>query len=299
MRALYALYYVLTRGLRGMGQSPLIQLVAIGTMAVCMLMLGTTTLIFQNAREVAEDWGVDVPMTVYMVEGSEAAAGESLAQRIASLPEVEHAERISPELALERLTHSLGGQSSLLEGIDSEALPDSIEVFLHAQEDPQFSAELAAKIEAYEEVEEVAVLGPWVSQAEDLLDTLRNLAMGVGLLVSLACMAIVWSTIRLGVFARRAEIQIFRLVGGTSAFVRAPFLVQGVLQGLLGTALALAGLWLAFDIVSPHLEEGLSLVFAAGSIHFFTNTQILLALGFGACLGMLGSRGAVARYVEH
>jgi cell division transport system permease protein len=298
VKPINALIYVMARGLRGMGQSPLVQLVAIGTMAVCMLMLGTATLIFQNAQDVAEDWGVDVPMTVYMVEGTDPELTEALAGRLATLPEVDHAQRIPPQEALDRLTHGLGGQSSMLEGIDPDALPDSVEVYLRPETDPEFSAALATRIDGYEGVEEVAVLGPWVQQAQDLLRTLRDLAIGVGLLVSLACMAIVWSTIRLGVFARRAEIHILRLVGGTPSFVRGPFLVQGMLQGLLGTALALVGLWLAFDFVSPYLEEGLSLVFAAGSIHFFSVPQVVIALAFGGCLGVLGSRGAVARYVE-
>ncbi len=298
MKSMSALYFVISRGLRGMGQNPLVQLVAVGTMAVCMLMLGTTMLIFQNATEVAEDWGVDVPLTVYMVEGAEASAGEMLADRLADLPGVEQAQRITPEVALERLTHGLGGKSSMLEGVDPGSLPDTIEVYLRPDVDAEFSLALAARVESYEQVDEVAVLGPWVQQAQDLLRTLRDLAIGVGILVSFACMAIVWSTIRLGVFARRAEIQILRLVGGSAAFVRGPFLVQGMLQGVLGTGLALGGLWLAFDVVRPHLEEGLSLVFAAGSIHFFSTGDLLVALGFGAVLGILGSRGAVARYVE-
>ena len=141
-------------------------------------------------------------------------------------------------------------------------------------------------------------MGAWVEQAREMLMTLRDLALGVGLLVSVACLAIVWSTIRLGVFARRAEVQILRLVGGTSAFVRGPFVVEGMLQGLCGAALALGVLWLGFDVVRPHVEQGMSLLFAAGSIRFFGPEQIMVALAFGAGLGIVGARMAVARYVE-
>jgi cell division transport system permease protein len=291
--------YVVGRGLRGMVQSPLVQLIAIGTMAVCMLMLGTTMLIFQNAQGVAQGWGVDIPMTVYMVEGADASRTEALAERLQALPEVEKAERITPELALHRLEEGLGAQNSmLLEGIDPQALPDSIEVSLVEDGDAGFAAELADRVEQFDEVEEVAALGPWVEQVREFLGTLRWLAIGIALLVSGACMAIVWSTIRLGVFARRAEIQILRLVGGTPAFVRAPFLVEGMLQGVLGATLALVTLWLAFDFVRPFLEDGLSLMFAAGSIRFFGPLRLAMALCFGASLGYLGSRAAVARYVE-
>lgn len=297
-RALSSSLYVLARGLRGMGQSPLVQLIAVGTMAVCMLMLGTALLIFQNTRAIAVDWGVDVPVTVYMADGTPSEEADALASTLRRLPEVDHVVHVGPDQALERLDRGLGENASVLEGIDAEALPDSLEVHLGDEIDPGFGAALATKLEEFENVEEVAVLGPWVAQANDLIDTTRTLALGVGLLVSLACMAIVWSTIRLGVFARRAEIEILRLVGGTPGFVRAPFLVEGMVQGALGSALALSLLAVAFDLLQPHLEQGLALVFAAGSIHFFDPSQVLLGLAFGAGLGVLGSRMAVARYVE-
>ena len=297
-RKLSAARHVVTRGFRGMGQSPLVQLIAIGTMAVCMLMLGTVTLIFHNARTVTESWGVDVPLTVYMVEGTKPEDTDALAARLTALPEVAHADRITPQVALERLEDGLGGQGGVLEGIDAEALPDSIEVHLRDGVPAAFASRLADRVETFEHVDEVALLGRWVERAERLLTTLRNMAVGLGLLVGLACMAIVWSTIRLGVFARRSEIAILRLVGGTDAFVRGPFVVEGVVQGVLGTGLALAGLYLAFDLLQPFLEEGLSMVFAAGALHFFTPTQIAVGVAFGALVGFAGARAAVARYVE-
>ena len=91
---------------------------------------------------------------------------------------------------------------------------------------------------------------------------------------------------------------LLRLVGGTSRFVRGPFVVEGVLQGVLGTGLALAGLWLAFELVHPFLEQGLALMFAAGSIRFFSPLELGLALAFGGLLGLLGARAAVAHYAE-
>jgi cell division transport system permease protein len=297
--------YAFTRGLRGMGQSPLVQLLAIGTMAVCMLLLGTTMLIFQNAQRVAHDLGVDTPVTVYMQPGADATAAAELRERIAALPEVEQAVRVTPAMALDRLQQGLGQganldaeRAELLAGVDASNLPDSIELQLIAGVEPGFADALATRVQAMDGVDEVAVLGPWVQQVESMLTTLRWLAFGVAALVSLACLAIVWSTIRLGVFARRSEIHILRLVGGTARFVRGPFLIEGVLQGVLGTALALACLWLSFELVRPFLERGMSLMFAAGSLHFFTIVEMSVAIGFGGLIGVIGSRAAVARHTQ-
>jgi cell division transport system permease protein len=293
--------YVFTRGLRGMGQSPLVQLLAVGTMAVCMLLLGTTMLIFANASRVAHELGVDTPVTVYMQPDVDPATAATLRERIAALPEVARAERVSPEQALARLQAGAGAHSEhaeLLAGIDPNVLPESVEIEFVSGVEPGFADALAERVETMDGVEEVSVLGPWVQQVERMLTTLRGLAIGVTLLVSLACLAIVWSTIRLGVFARRSEIQLLRLVGGTARFVRGPFVVEGVVQGVLGTALALTGLWLAFELIQPLLERGMSLLFAAGSLQFFSSVEMVVALGFGALLGLIGSRAAVARHAE-
>jgi cell division protein FtsX len=299
--------YALSRGLHGMAQSPLVQLLAIGTMAVCMLLLGTATLLLQNAQRVANDLGVDTPVTVYMLPGSSPNAIADLQARVAELPEVAAVERVTPEMALARLQDGLGrgdslasvGESEraeLLAGIDPNTLPDSLEIALVPGVEPGFADALADRVAGMDGVEQASALGPWVQQVERMLTTLRWLAFGIAALVSLACMAIVWSTIRLGVFARRSEIEILRLVGGTGRFVRGPFVVEGVLQGVLGTALAIACLWLGFELIRPFLERGLALVFAAGSLRFFTVVEIGLALGFGAVIGLIGSRAAVARH---
>ena len=299
--------YAVSRGLRGMGQSPLVQLLAVGTMAVCMLLLGTTTLILQNAQRVAHDLGVDTPVTVYMQTGADAMAIAQLRNRIAELPEVAAVEHVTPEAALARLEDGLGHGDSiaavgeaeradLLAGIDASNLPDSLEIALVPGVDPGFADALATRIGGMSGVDEVSALGPWVQEVERMLQTLRWLAFGVAALVSLACLAIVWNTIRLGVFARRAEIDILRLVGGTSRFVRGPFVVEGVVQGVLGTALAIAGLWLGFELIRPFLERGMALMFAAGSLRFFSLIELGVALGFGAVLGLIGSRAAVARH---
>lgn len=296
--AINSMFYALARGLRGMVQSPLVQLLAIGTMAVCMLLLATTLLLFQNARAVAASWGIDVPVTVYMQQGADPTSVEALRDKLAALPEVERAEWVTPAQALTRLDAGVGDHPELLAGIDASALPDSIELQLVAGVEPGFADALAGRVQAMDGVDEVAALGPWVQQAETMLDTFQWLAIGVALLVSLACLAIVWSTIRLGVFARRAELDILRLVGGTTRFVRAPFVVEGVLQGVLGTALALTGLGLAFELIRPFLEQGMALVFAAGSIRFFQPLELGLAIAFGGLLGLLGSRAAVAGHAE-
>ena len=298
MAGIHALGYVMLRGLRGMTQAPLVQLLAVGTMSVCMLLLGAVVLVWINAQGIVRAWGIDVPMTVYLVEGADDEAIDQLAARIQALPEADAVEGVTPRMAMERLADGLGSDETLLEGVDPSVLPATLEIELAPTAPEYFAPALAERLEQNEMVDEVAVAGSWVGKVHSMLDTLELIAVGAGLLVSLACMTIVWSTIRLGVYARRAEIQILRLVGGTTRFVRGPFVVEGMIQGALGAGTALVLLYLGFDAVRPFLERGLSLVFAAGSLQFFSPLAIGIGVLFGATVGIAGSRAAVARYVE-
>ncbi len=297
-RGLRALGYVFVRGVTGMRQSPLVQTVAVLTMAVCILLLGTVSLLLINAEGVVDGWGVDVPLTVYLNEEVPEEDALALTERIAALPEVDHTELVSPAIALERLQDGLGTGASVLEGVEVQMLPTSIEVYTQPESPEEFSAALAGRLREVKIVEEVAIVGAWASALNDGLGALRTIAGTLALLVTFACVAITWSTIRLAVFARRSEVEILRLVGGTRRFVRAPFVIEGAIQGVLGAAFAITLLAFGFHSLAPHLERGLSLFLVAGAVRFFTVFEVMLAMGFGALLGVIGARIAVARYVE-
>jgi cell division transport system permease protein len=295
VHSVHLVRHVVIRGVRGMLQAPMVQLLAIATMAVCMLLLGAMMLAWTNAQTVTQTWGVDVPVTVYLVDEADPVELERLRARIGTLPEVAEVVAISPAQAMERLREGLGGDSTLLEGIEGEILPTSLEIRLTSAAPPAFAEALAARITEREIVEDVAVAGAWAARAESMLQTLADLAIGAAGLVGFACMTIVWSTIRLGVYARRSELEISRLVGGTDAFVRGPFLIEGVLQGVLGAGFALGVLWVGFDAVRPFVEHGLAMMFAAGSLRFFTPMEIAMGIALGALVGLAGARAAMIR----
>ena len=280
-----------------MAQAPMVQLLAVATTAVCMLLLGTVMLAWTNAQGVASAWGIDVPVTVYLHDDAPDDEIEELAGLLEAIPEVTTVERVSPQDAMLRLAEGLGGEANMLEGIDAEVLPASLEVHLQDGTSSSFVSALGDKVSAFGVVEEVAVAGSWTDQAQEMLRTVGNMALGAASLVGFACMAIVWSTIRLAVYARRSEIQILRLVGGSSQFVRGPFIVEGLMQGALGAALAMTLLYGGFDTVRPFLEDGLSLLFAANTLRFFTPAEMAMGVAFGALVGLLGSRAAAGRYV--
>jgi cell division transport system permease protein len=287
------------RGLRGIRRNPLIQLVAIGTIALSLVLVGTVELVAANVAHLARGWAGDVQMTVFLEDGVKADRAEQIARALGKLPGVTGVRFVEPHEAYARLKRSLGARADLLDGVEDGFLPASIEVALKPGVVDVIRAHPAfERLRHAPGVEDVELVGDWVQRLKALESLLHELGLGVGILVLAACLYIVGSTIRLGVFARRDEIEIQKLVGATDSFVKTPFLVEGLVQGLCGTVLASGLLYGLFRLARPRIEATLGGMLAAGPLTFFHPAELGVAIAFGALLGLLGSALALGRYVK-
>jgi cell division transport system permease protein len=289
----------LRRAWDGARGKPLIQLVAVGTIALSLLLVGVVELTALNVRRLSAGWGGDVQMTVYLEDGVTAARASKVAAALAKLPGVVGVRTVDAHEAWTRLRRSLGARADLLDGVEEGFLPASIEVSLKPG-----VAEVLRVHPAFERlrhtagVEDVELSGNWAARLRDLEHLLSVAGWAVAALVLCACLYIVGSTIRLGVFARRDEIEIWKLVGATNGFVKAPFLVEGGVQGALGTGLAVMLLYGLYRLASPHVEAVLGGWLASGPLGFFSPAQLALAVVLGALLGVAGSAVALGRFVR-
>ena len=123
----------------------------------------------------------------------------------------------------------------------------------------------------------------------------RAAGLGIGGVLALAAVLIVSNTIRLAVYARRDEIEILLLVGGSRSFVSIPFLLEGLVQGLTGGALALGALYGVYQLLLPSLQGGLTFLLGNATPGFLGAEGALWLLVAGASLGVLGSAAALAQ----
>jgi cell division transport system permease protein len=289
----------LGQALRGVRRTPLIQLVAVGTIALSLVLVGTVALAASNVARLAASWGQGVQMTVYLEDGTQPQRARQIAAALGKLPGIDGVRIVDAHQAYERMRRSLGARADLLDGVEETFLPSSIEVALKPGVASVIRAHPAfERLRHAAGVEDIELMGDWVTRLEALETLLRDAALAVGLLVLGACLYIVGSTIRLGVFARRDEIAVWKLVGATDGFVKGPFLVEGMLQGLFGTGLAAALLYGLYRLAQPSIEAALGDMLAAGPIAFFRPAELAAAVAFGALLGLCGSALALGRYVK-
>jgi cell division transport system permease protein len=284
----------LTGAVRGLAASPLTSSVATATIALCLLLAGAFALLLTNMESVLARFGEEVHVSAYLADGLGAAEQERVAARARTAPGVESVSLVTKEAALERFRASPFGRASLLDGLDDNPLPASLEIVLEpAARDRAGVEALVASLEGVPGIAELGYGHEWVEGYARAVSLVRGIALAIGAVLALATLLIVANTIRLSIYARRDEIEILRLVGAGRAFVAIPLLLEGLLEGALGGAAALAGLALGFRAVRALLGGGLELLLGHAEPAFFGAVGSAALVGAGAALGLLGSAAAM------
>jgi cell division transport system permease protein len=235
-------------------------------------------------------FGEDILVSAYLEAGLPDPERRALALRVEGEPGVESVQLVSEEEALRRFREASAGQASLLEGLDENPLPASLEIALAPEaRSSEGLATLVAALEGLGGIEELGYGTEWVEGYARATALIRAIGIGIGVVLALATLLIVANTIRLAVYARREEIEILRLVGAGRSFVSIPFLVEGFIQGTLGGVLAVALLYWFFRVLLPGFEGGLELLLGFARPAFLGVEGVLALIVGGAALGTLGS----------
>jgi len=291
--------YFLLRALANIRQNIFVNVVTIGTITLALLIVSLFLLVFVNLENAAENWSERVQVTVYFDRELTIQEQTMLRGKIKALPETSSVSYVSRDEALKRFKNRLRGQETLLEGVRPEVLPTSFEISLkRAHRDTQGVENFVASLKRVPGITEVQYGEEWVRRFNSFLNFMRLLgALLVGFLI-LAVVFIVSNTIKLTIYARRDEIEVMSLVGATSFFIKAPFLLEGLMQGLAGA------------IISICLLLGLYVGFLHNAGSFLTFNLVSSGLGFlppeyiggiilsGAILGFTGSLTSLKRFVN-
>jgi cell division transport system permease protein len=291
--AVQLLYFGRT-SLRGLRGSPVTTAVAVVTIGVSLVLVGAFQLLLRNMEELLDEFGEDLYVTAYLEDGLAAGEQRKLEELILTVEGVERIRSVSKADALERFRNGVGRGAALLEGLDENPLPASLEILLVPERrSPEGMRIVAESIEGLPGIADLASGQDWVDGYLRAIALVRGTGIGLGVILALATLLIVTNTIRLAVFARRDELEILWLVGASRSFMNTPFLIEGFVQGAIGGTVAVVLLYGIFRLVLPGFEFGLEVVLGAAP-RFFTLAEALVLIGEGAGLGLVGSIAAVS-----
>jgi cell division transport system permease protein len=284
----------LRRALTAMARGPYVTLTATATILVAALLTGLFAATLGLGEQLLQAWAGEVRISVYLAPG---AALEPARAAAAALAPGRPVEAVAAAEGLRRLGESLGGEARLLDGLGPDAIPDCVEVTVTGLALDEARA-LAERLRGVPGAADVDFGTAWLERLERFLDRARVAGLALLLALALATAVLVSNTLRLAVFARREEIEIMKLVGATDAFVGAPFLLEGLLQGLVGGALAAAALLGLHAVLAARLVELVGPLGALPRASVLPWPLLLALAAGGALVGLLASTLAILRFLR-
>lgn len=283
--------YILKESFSGFQRAKLSTVVSILTIAVALVLAGVFLILAQSATRVLEEIRSRVEVEFFLSESVSSADAKAIADEMSKSAAVAKVSYISKEDAAKIFEQEFGEKIEQILGMNP--LPQSIKVNLKPEYATLDSLERFAHVASqYQGILEARYNRELLTSVDSNARILFLLTAGLGVLISLASMALVSNTIRLAIYSKREIIRTMKLVGATFNFIRMPFLLEGIFQGAVGGVLStalLALLMLLLSRISPEIYSTLK----PASLPLYVT--LIMA---GATLGFLGSFFAVRKFID-
>jgi cell division transport system permease protein len=290
------LYY--KRAISDMLDHKFLNTITIITIAVSILIVSAFVLFLKNANHVIYDWKKGIRVMAYLQPNMPEPLIAEIKVKIKNIHGVQDVKFISKQEALNLIKQQMDRQSSLFENLKENPLPDAFEIRMIASSQNQNKIEtFAARLESFPQIEEVEYGQKWIGRFTGVFNLFKFVGYTMGGLFFIAAALIVANTNRLVLYSRREEIEIMRLVGATSRFIKTPFYIEGLVQGALGGCFGLAALFIAFVFIASNVEQSLSSGFF--TIQFLGTGTFLGIILCSTFLGWLGCYISLKQFLQY
>jgi cell division transport system permease protein len=297
---MFFLQYVMRRAFQNMKGNLFPNLITIGIIVISMLIFSTFSLLAFNLTNFLKIWEDKIEILAYLKQGTPSSEVEPLLRKTRLLEGVEVVRYVSPFDAMTFMETKLGGQKNLLGGIQPTVLPPSFEIQL--KKDYRNSTkikEVVSQLKKIPQFEEIQYGQEWVETFSVLVHILRLTQWILGGLLLIAIVFITSNTLQLTISSRREEIEVMHWVGASPSFIRVPFYVEGLIQGLLGGVLAILFLFLLHQGFLLYIPPSMQAWLARIPVLFLPPETIVWILLGGMVLGFFGSIVASMRVLKY
>jgi cell division transport system permease protein len=296
----FFLQYVMRRTFQNMMGNLFPNLITIGIIAISMLIFSTFTLLAYNLTNFLKIWEDKIEVVAYLKRGTPSGEVEPLLDKARLLEGVEVVRYVSPYDAMAFMETKLGRQKNLLQGIQPAVLPPSFEIQLKKEyRNSTKIKEVVTHLKKIPQFEEIQYGQEWVETFSVLVHILRLTQWILGGLLLIAIVFITSNTLQLTISSRREEIEVMQWVGASPAFIRIPFYMEGLIQGLLGGGLAILFLFLMHEGLFLNLPPSMQAWLAKIPVLFLPLETIVWILLGGMVLGFFGSSVASMRVLKY
>ena len=286
--------YVVRETASNLRRNLLMTAAAVLTVAVSLSLVGGALLLKQGVSKASLQWRGGVELSVFMLPEATPEQSQAVERELSQMPEVKEFKYVDQNAAFEEFKQMFANSPDLVESVEPKDLPPSYRV---VPKEAEFVDVVGGRFENRPGVKEVVF-------ARDVVDTLlkvtRALQIGIvsvaGVLL-LSAVLLILNTIQMAIFARRREVAVMKLVGATNWFIRIPFMLEGMVQGIVGATAAFGVVALVRNLLAGAVGEntlGNQLLPPTSDV-VGTGVFVLVA---GAAIGAIGSAFAVRRFLD-
>ncbi|HYM22596.1 MAG TPA: ABC transporter permease [Vicinamibacterales bacterium] len=286
-----AVQYSFDEAMRSLWRGRQSGLLSTTTIALALFVLGAFLVVTANLDRLGAEWSAAAEMSVYLTDDATPAdrmAVEALVAPEAPESVVAAREYVSKADALVRFKQTFRELAQTADSIGGNPIPASYEVRLKTPAAAASVEQLVDKLRTIPGVADVRYDRQWLERLQSAIGIVRTVGFGLGLLLTVAAALTVANVVRLALYARRDEIEIMQLVGAPQAYIRGPFVMEGVLQGGIGALLALAALAAVFFALRARYLVPFASAINLSTVQFLSVELCLLLVAGGMLVGCLG-----------
>jgi cell division transport system permease protein len=268
---------------------------------ICLsfLTVGIFVSLTNNLRDTARDLASNMSIAFYLDAKLSAGGMDAVRQEVSRPAFVESVKLVSADEALERFRLNFPELADVVAGLKANPFPPSLEVRVNAR--ASASKEVVAFVEGMKKrpgITDVLFNQDWVEKMQGFSRLAGAIGAFLGGILILTSFFIISNVVKLNVFARKNEIEILRLVGGTNLFIRIPFWLEGITLGLLGSLLSLGLLFIVIQLFPLYLGASLGALQELLRFRYPDLTQAVALLVGGAATGFIGSATSVSKFLK-
>lgn len=283
-----ALRYFFAEALSSLWRGRRAGIVSIATIATALFVLGGFLVVTFNLDRLVAHWSAAAEFSVYLRDTATPQERDGVDRILAGSGVVASREGVTKHGALQRFKQDFPELASTANNLDANPFPASVEVRLRTGVDPSEVARLAAQVAKLPGVADVRYDREWISRMLTTVTLVRSIGLLLaGVLAVAACLTVA-NVVRLALFARLDEVGIMTLVGAPLGYIRGPFVVEGILQGGMGAAVAVGLLYIGFRAAVSRYGDTLAGLTGAGSVTFLPPSLTIVLIAGGMAVGCLG-----------
>ncbi|MFN2939060.1 permease-like cell division protein FtsX [Lachnospiraceae bacterium YH-ros2226] len=297
-----SIFYNIKQGFKNIWRNKMFSMASIATMAACIFLLGLFYSIGSNFRGMVKDAEASVSVTVFFNDGLSQDQINAIGDKIKARPEVEKMEFVSADEAWsEYQKEFFKGNPEAAETFKNDnpmANSANYQVYLKDVSQQETFVKYVQKLDGVRKVNQSKAAARTLTDFNRLL-TLISIAV-IAILIAVAAF-LISNTITVGVSVRKDEIAIMKLIGAKDSFVRAPFVVEGIVIGLVGSLIPLVILWFLYQNILIYIKNRFT--FLSNLVNFVPEKEIFhflipIALLLGVGIGYIGSRVTLKRHLK-